>query len=199
MNDEVSPVVSHLTDLSNLNSSPKCPGSLLRRHIVEEISPNPSFSEPRQIDPQSRGSLSLGIGTVYSSESPPGKDFHCSSFTYLWTSYIVPCFPHEVRPYTLSKSFYCLTKQIWTSPMVSVYNSDRYRCRQSKIFQGYTGFSFTASIATNKCLCMFREKKCSANSGCNPLGGPTRSSVEVSVMGMERRGWIICPYFLVNQ
>jgi hypothetical protein len=30
-------------------------------------------------------------------------------------------------------------------------------------------------------------------------GGPTRSSVEVSVMGMERRGWIIWPYFLVNQ
>ena len=30
-------------------------------------------------------------------------------------------------------------------------------------------------------------------------GGPTRISVEVSVMGMERRGWIICPYFLVNQ
>ena len=29
--------------------------------------------------------------------------------------------------------------------------------------------------------------------------GPTRSSVEVSVMGMERRGWIIWPYFLVNQ
>ena len=30
-------------------------------------------------------------------------------------------------------------------------------------------------------------------------GGPTRISVEVSVMEMERRGWIICPYFLVNQ
>ena len=30
-------------------------------------------------------------------------------------------------------------------------------------------------------------------------GRPTRSSVEVSVMEMERRGWIICPYFLVNQ
>ncbi len=30
-------------------------------------------------------------------------------------------------------------------------------------------------------------------------GGPTRSSVEVSVMGMERRGWIIWPYCLVNQ
>ncbi len=30
-------------------------------------------------------------------------------------------------------------------------------------------------------------------------GGPTRSSVEISVMEMERRGWIICPYFLVNQ
>ena len=30
-------------------------------------------------------------------------------------------------------------------------------------------------------------------------GGPTRSSVEVSVMEMERRGWIIWPYFLVNQ
>ena len=30
-------------------------------------------------------------------------------------------------------------------------------------------------------------------------GGPTRSSVEVSVIGMERRGWIIQPYFLVNQ
>jgi len=29
--------------------------------------------------------------------------------------------------------------------------------------------------------------------------GPTRSSVEVSVMGMERRGWIIWPYYLVNQ
>jgi hypothetical protein len=26
-------------------------------------------------------------------------------------------------------------------------------------------------------------------------GGPTRSSVEVSVMEMERRGWIICPYY----
>ena len=30
-------------------------------------------------------------------------------------------------------------------------------------------------------------------------GGPTRSSVEVSVMEMERRGWIIRPYRLVNQ
>jgi len=30
-------------------------------------------------------------------------------------------------------------------------------------------------------------------------GGPTRISVEVSVMEMERRGWIIWPYFLVNQ
>ena len=30
-------------------------------------------------------------------------------------------------------------------------------------------------------------------------GGPTRSSVEVSVMEMERRGWIIWPYRLVNQ
>ncbi len=30
-------------------------------------------------------------------------------------------------------------------------------------------------------------------------GGPTRSSVEVSVMEMERRGWIIRLYFLVNQ
>jgi len=30
-------------------------------------------------------------------------------------------------------------------------------------------------------------------------GGPTHSSVEVSVMGMERRGWIIWPYCLVNQ
>ena len=30
-------------------------------------------------------------------------------------------------------------------------------------------------------------------------GGPTRSSVEVSVMEMERRGWIIWPYYLVNQ
>ena len=30
-------------------------------------------------------------------------------------------------------------------------------------------------------------------------GGPTRSSVEVSVMEMERRGWIIYPYCLVNQ
>jgi hypothetical protein len=30
-------------------------------------------------------------------------------------------------------------------------------------------------------------------------GGPTRSSVEVSVMEMERRGWIIWLYFLVNQ
>ncbi len=30
-------------------------------------------------------------------------------------------------------------------------------------------------------------------------GGPTRSSVEVSVMGIERRGWIIWPYCLVNQ
>jgi len=30
-------------------------------------------------------------------------------------------------------------------------------------------------------------------------GGPTRSSVEVSVMGMDRRGWIIWPYLLVNQ
>ena len=30
-------------------------------------------------------------------------------------------------------------------------------------------------------------------------GGPTRISVEVSVMEMERRGWIIRPYFLVNQ
>jgi hypothetical protein len=30
-------------------------------------------------------------------------------------------------------------------------------------------------------------------------GGPTRSSVEVPVMGMERRGWIIWPNCLVNQ
>ena len=30
-------------------------------------------------------------------------------------------------------------------------------------------------------------------------GGPTHSSVEVSVMEMERRGWIIWPYLLVNQ
>jgi len=30
-------------------------------------------------------------------------------------------------------------------------------------------------------------------------GGPTRSSVEVSVMGRERRGWIIWPYRSVNQ
>jgi hypothetical protein len=30
-------------------------------------------------------------------------------------------------------------------------------------------------------------------------GGPTRSSVEVSVMEMERRGWIIWLYLLVNQ
>ena len=30
-------------------------------------------------------------------------------------------------------------------------------------------------------------------------GGPTRISVEVSVMEMERRGWIILPYYLVNQ
>jgi len=30
-------------------------------------------------------------------------------------------------------------------------------------------------------------------------GGPTRSSIEVSVMEMERRGWIIWPYLLVNQ
>ena len=30
-------------------------------------------------------------------------------------------------------------------------------------------------------------------------GGPTRSSVEVSVMEMERRGWIIQLYLLVNQ
>jgi len=30
-------------------------------------------------------------------------------------------------------------------------------------------------------------------------GGPTRSSVEVPVMGMERRGWIIWSYCLVNQ
>jgi hypothetical protein len=29
--------------------------------------------------------------------------------------------------------------------------------------------------------------------------GPTRSSVEVPVMGMERRGWIIWSYCLVNQ
>jgi len=29
--------------------------------------------------------------------------------------------------------------------------------------------------------------------------GPTRSSVEVSVMEMERRGWIIWPSCLVNQ
>jgi len=29
--------------------------------------------------------------------------------------------------------------------------------------------------------------------------GPTGSSVEVSVMEMERRGWIIWPYCLVNQ
>ena len=30
-------------------------------------------------------------------------------------------------------------------------------------------------------------------------GGPTRISVEVPVMGMERRGWIIWSYCLVNQ
>ena len=30
-------------------------------------------------------------------------------------------------------------------------------------------------------------------------GGPTRISVEVPVMGMERRGWIIWPNCLVNQ
>ena len=30
-------------------------------------------------------------------------------------------------------------------------------------------------------------------------GGPTRSSAEVSVMEMERRGWIILPYCCVNQ
>jgi hypothetical protein len=30
-------------------------------------------------------------------------------------------------------------------------------------------------------------------------GGPTRSSVEVSVMEMERRDWIIWSYCLVNQ
>ena len=30
-------------------------------------------------------------------------------------------------------------------------------------------------------------------------GGPTRSSVEISVMEMERRGWIIWPYLLINQ
>jgi len=30
-------------------------------------------------------------------------------------------------------------------------------------------------------------------------GGPTHISVEVSVMEMERRGWIIWPYCLVNQ
>ena len=30
-------------------------------------------------------------------------------------------------------------------------------------------------------------------------GGPTRISVEVSVMEMERTGWIIWPYCLVNQ
>ena len=29
--------------------------------------------------------------------------------------------------------------------------------------------------------------------------GPTHSSEEVSVMEMERRGWIIWPYCLVNQ
>ena len=30
-------------------------------------------------------------------------------------------------------------------------------------------------------------------------GRPTRSSGEISVMEMERRGWIIWPYCLVNQ
>jgi hypothetical protein len=30
-------------------------------------------------------------------------------------------------------------------------------------------------------------------------GGPTRSSVEVSIMEMERRGWIIWSYGLANQ
>ena len=30
-------------------------------------------------------------------------------------------------------------------------------------------------------------------------GGPTRTSVEVSVMEMERRGWIIWPNCLANQ
>jgi len=30
-------------------------------------------------------------------------------------------------------------------------------------------------------------------------GGPTRSSVEISVMEIERRGWLIRLYNLVNQ
>jgi len=30
-------------------------------------------------------------------------------------------------------------------------------------------------------------------------GGPTRSSVEISVMEMERRGWLIRLYNLANQ
>ena len=30
-------------------------------------------------------------------------------------------------------------------------------------------------------------------------GGPTRSSVEVPVMGMEQRGWVIRSYSLANQ
>jgi hypothetical protein len=30
-------------------------------------------------------------------------------------------------------------------------------------------------------------------------GGPTRISVEVPVMGMERRGWVIWLYSLANQ
>ncbi len=31
------------------------------------------------------------------------------------------------------------------------------------------------------------------------MGGPTRCNVEVSLIGMERRGWIIRHHFLVDQ
>ncbi len=51
---------------------------------------------------------------------------------------------------------------------------------------------------------MLREKlNCwthkSESSGAGHSGGPTRSSVEVSVMEMDQRGWIVCLYVMTNQ
>ena len=37
------------------------------------------------------------------------------------------------------------------------------------------------------------------NTDAGHRGGPTRTSVEVPVMGMERRGWVIRSYSLANQ
>ncbi len=39
----------------------------------------------------------------------------------------------------------------------------------------------------------------SESSGAGHSGGPTRSSVEVSVMEMDQRGWIVWLYVMTNQ